>query len=174
MCFTTSKLSLSSFLVILWLAEWPSTSRAFPYWWGKFCSPGSLREKAILKLMKWSFNSRINQPFLSDKATNSSVLGVGHWTKQSFGITRPPILNSYILFLQDDCPKWLNIEFGDFPEITKTRLYYCFCASFNNYLIYDRCWFKLAFTTAFHLVERLWRNKNKTKIWFSHSISTFF
>lgn len=125
-----SKLLLSSFLVIstCWMAF---NSRDFPRWWRKFCFPSVLVWKDYFELMKQSFNNRISQLFfLSDKASNSSVVGVGHWTKQIFGTTRPPILNSYIFCLQDVCPKWLRVEFADFSEITKDRTYDCFCASF--------------------------------------------
>ena len=126
--------NLSCCSVAFWwyrLAEWPSIVETSCVGGENSAFPSVLVWKDYFELMKRSFNNRISQLFfLSDKASNSSVVGVGHWTKQIFGTTRPPILNSYIFCPQDVCPKWLRVEFADFSEITKDRTYDCFCASF--------------------------------------------
>lgn len=54
------------------LTCWMVHQQGFPTLMGIFRSPGSLCERVVLKLMKWTFNSRIKQPFLSDKAMSSS------------------------------------------------------------------------------------------------------
>ena len=63
------------------------------------------------------------------------------------------------LSLQDNCPKWLKREFkGSLINKQKipvlmTLFLYGFIS--NNYLIFDRNWLKLAFTTVIHLIRRL-------------------
>lgn len=101
---------------------------------------------------------------MSDNATNSSVTGVGPLGKTELWDHSATHPHSNIVFLQDNCPKWLRVEFGDFPEIMENRMYDVLCLLFNNYLLSDRYWFKLAFTPAFHLV-RGYEEKKENKDW---------
>ena len=143
MCFATSVLCPS---VHFWWCsdlqkEWFSTSWDSPHWLGLFCYPWVLVSLKLL-LVAGSI-------YLFHQIRQQIPLWQEwwHWTNQSFGMAMPYTLDSYILFLQGDCPKWLRLEF-----ITVLSLLS------NNYFIFDRYWFKLAFTTAFHQIKRLWRS----------------
>ena len=110
----------------------------------------------------FAFNSSINLPFLSDKATNSLMTGIGSLDK--------PELRDYNAiyprFLYFVAARWLSkvTEFRvqGFPWYNKTTTIkkqnktkqkpqnlLLFCSFFlNNYLIFDRYWIKLAFFRA--------------------------